>query len=667
MGRSKQTSRKSTGGKAPRLQLATSASIELRTFMTTQQSARDSRSTTSYLNCENVFDGFGFEVAATFEDFKPQYSLATVANAQTGLPETWLGCQFTSRFDGEGFKENTRPPLSLVLVLDISGSMSCALERGTFDNSFARGSYDGSKLEAAKRSLLAILEQLESNDSVGVLLFNHETHMLHQPSAATTKAKASIAKKLAEVRPGGGTRLENGFNEGLTTLANAAGDHPLKRVYFLTDMESGPEDEAAVLQKAKEAADAALASATYNPGAATVTTATPLHTTVIGMGVDLSVKTVEAISSLRGGKYTSVATVEEFERAVGAEFNHDVTPMAFDINITLGNGWTIDRACGSAELNTLKPGESTAKIASEFAMPHDANGRARGGIIAFKLKPPETAADAGNLVIGSKWTTLEGQPVQAPTVSLTVPPAGPTSQIASASLRKALALVRFVDLQKSFCDAGSADEENDLDGRLSRLAGYKAAAGAPRGDGLPWRGFDRSRRLQLLLPPDARADHRFRDEGDGGASEGQGGAGGAPAQCAQGDPGDGKWGPAKANVVESSHMIAAAAAGHGPSSRKRTHSEVEEADKKAPKELMCPILQTLMTDPVTTSDGHTFERVAIERWLEAHNTSPLTGLRLKNKELTPNHAVRSLAAAFMNGLQPLSKVSLKMRGSPSGA
>jgi len=433
-------------------------------------------------------------------------------------------------------------------------------------------------------------------------------------------------------------------------------------------MESGPEDEAAVLQKAKEAADAALASATYNPGAATVTTATPLHTTVIGMGVDLSVKTVEAISSLRGGKYTSVATVEEFERAVGAEFNHDVTPMAFDINITLGNGWTIDRACGSAELNTLKPGESTAKIASEFAMPHDANGRARGGIIAFKLKPPETAADAGNLVIGSKWTTLEGQPVQAPTVSLTVPPAGPTSQIASASLRKALALVRFVDLQKSFCDAGSADEENDLDGRLSRLAGYKAGRcalleemAALGEDSIVAGGSNYSflQTLEQIIDFETReteALQKAKEEQE----ERLHNARKAIQATENGDP-------PKANVVESSYMIAAAAAGHGPSSRKRTHSEVEEADKKAPKELMCPILQTLMTDPVTTSDGHTFERVAIERWLEAHNTSPLTGLRLKNKELTPNHAVRSLAAAFMNGLQPLSKVSLKMRGSPSGA
>ena len=41
--------------------------------------------------------------------------------------------------------------------------------------------------------------------------------------------------------------------------------------------------------------------------------------------------------------------------------------------------------------------------------------------------------------------------------------------------------------------------------------------------------------------------------------------------------------------------------------------------------LLCPITMDLLWDPVFTSDGHTFERSAIERWLETHRTSPLTG------------------------------------------
>ena len=43
----------------------------------------------------------------------------------------------------------------------------------------------------------------------------------------------------------------------------------------------------------------------------------------------------------------------------------------------------------------------------------------------------------------------------------------------------------------------------------------------------------------------------------------------------------------------------------------------------APEFLVCPITQEVMEDPVITSDGHTFERSAIEAWLGKNNTELL--------------------------------------------
>ena len=60
-----------------------------------------------------------------------------------------------------------------------------------------------------------------------------------------------------------------------------------------------------------------------------------------------------------------------------------------------------------------------------------------------------------------------------------------------------------------------------------------------------------------------------------------------------------------------------------------------------PDEFVCPITLTLMTDPVITSDGQTYERKAIEDWLQQNNTSPLTAVELDNKKLIPNVALRS--------------------------
>ena len=50
-----------------------------------------------------------------------------------------------------------------------------------------------------------------------------------------------------------------------------------------------------------------------------------------------------------------------------------------------------------------------------------------------------------------------------------------------------------------------------------------------------------------------------------------------------------------------------------------------------------------MTDPVSTVDGHSYERAAIDRWLsQGKRTSPLTGATLPSLALIPNHALRKL-------------------------
>lgn len=55
---------------------------------------------------------------------------------------------------------------------------------------------------------------------------------------------------------------------------------------------------------------------------------------------------------------------------------------------------------------------------------------------------------------------------------------------------------------------------------------------------------------------------------------------------------------------------------------------------------MCPISHDVMEDPVFTTDGHTYERTAIDNWLRLHSTSPITGLALASKSLRPNFALR---------------------------
>ncbi|KAJ1445654.1 hypothetical protein M885DRAFT_414912, partial [Pelagophyceae sp. CCMP2097] len=60
-----------------------------------------------------------------------------------------------------------------------------------------------------------------------------------------------------------------------------------------------------------------------------------------------------------------------------------------------------------------------------------------------------------------------------------------------------------------------------------------------------------------------------------------------------------------------------------------------------PSEFVCPITLTMMRDPVLCADGHSYERRAIDGWLRAHATSPLTNLPLSSRDTTPNRALRA--------------------------
>jgi hypothetical protein len=58
-------------------------------------------------------------------------------------------------------------------------------------------------------------------------------------------------------------------------------------------------------------------------------------------------------------------------------------------------------------------------------------------------------------------------------------------------------------------------------------------------------------------------------------------------------------------------------------------------------EFLCPITYELFREPVVASDGHSYERLAIEKWLKSKTTSPRTG-KTMDKFLTPNLNMRKL-------------------------
>ncbi len=56
-------------------------------------------------------------------------------------------------------------------------------------------------------------------------------------------------------------------------------------------------------------------------------------------------------------------------------------------------------------------------------------------------------------------------------------------------------------------------------------------------------------------------------------------------------------------------------------------------------------VQVMMIDPVIAADGHSYEKAAMENWLQDHAMSPVTKQALDHPWLTPNINLRKVIAA----------------------
>ena len=76
-----------------------------------------------------------------------------------------------------------------------------------------------------------------------------------------------------------------------------------------------------------------------------------------------------------------------------------------------------------------------------------------------------------------------------------------------------------------------------------------------------------------------------------------------------------------------------------------------------PEAYLCPITGEIMREPVMDRDGHTFERVAIERWVRDHHNCPNSRVPLELTDLAPNRALRDLIEEFLTANPPLRPAS----------
>ncbi len=425
--------------------------------MTSQQSvgrvsaggSTASKKSTSFINYENTLSQFSFPVPpASTASFAPHISAASLPNGAS-----YLGLGFASKYDADGIVTHADevPALDVTVVMDISGSMGCQFSNDT-DGGWRFHGSGPTKLDVAKRCLLAISKKLRKDDALAVVLFNHGQHVLLPLTAVGALDAEQFQKNVEALCPTGGTRLNEGLQSGYAVL-NAAPEGVsgsagrLKRVMFLTDMQSSQHDEDEVLASIAHAATSAR------------------HTSVIGVGVDLSVGAVSQISSTPGCLYSSVDSAEEFEKTISTDFFHDAFPVAFDIKLELlpASKLSFEKGYGSAEVNeSLRLGSKSISISSEFP--------SAGGpdnLLLLKLLGPAPKKSVGVRV---SWRTLEGISQQIEMKAEVENMDAPSTT--ARNLRKAVALVRWVDLQSDYCLEDEPNCEESEAVQLTRHTGW---------------------------------------------------------------------------------------------------------------------------------------------------------------------------------------------------
>ncbi len=352
---------------------------------------------------EGIFYDYFFETGSSQECnqlFCPAYATAISPDPFSGHPEHFLAVGLNSNISVADFQ---RKQLNLVVVLDISGSMSSSFNRYYYDQSGSQPAGSravieedskaaASKMAVAAESLVALLEHLGPEDRLGVVLFDDRAYDAKPLRLVGETDLDALRSHILELSPQGGTNMEAGYRAGTEMLAEyreADPDNYENRIIFLTDAQPNLGN-----LNRDDLAKLAEDNAQDN-----------VFTSFIGIGVDFNAELVRAITQTQGANSFSVHSATEFKRQLDEGFDYMVTPLVFDLDLRVeSTGYDIRAVYGSPEAD-LATGE-IMKINTLFPSLR-VDDQTRGGLVLLHLdRVSDTAAD---LTLSVSYTDRSGQ------------------------------------------------------------------------------------------------------------------------------------------------------------------------------------------------------------------------------------------------------------------
>lgn len=300
--------------------------------------------------------------------FYPSYSCAVSTNPFSKEQEYYMSVGLNSNIKESDFN---RKNVNLVIVLDISGSMSSSFNSYYYDQSRSDNiDKNKSKMKIAEECVNNLIDKLRPEDRLGIVLFDDDAYLGKELSKINETNIDSLKSHILEVEPRGETNFSEGYTKGTSLFSNYLSDNSYQnRIVVITDAmpNMGDVSENGLSKKINDNADKKI------------------YTSMIGVGVDFNTKLTEKLSDVKGANYYSVHNAEEFNEILAEKFDYMITPLIYDLDLNFkSEDFKIENVYGSDSVN--KSTGNIMHINTLFPSARNSSGDVKGGIVVLKLK-----------------------------------------------------------------------------------------------------------------------------------------------------------------------------------------------------------------------------------------------------------------------------------------
>lgn len=308
-----------------------------------------------------------------------QAMLGVFENLLTGTPCTMLQLGLNSPIEVD---PGDRPPLTLAVAVDVSGSMQA-----------------GDKIGFVQRGLERLVAELRDEDRIAIVTYSSLAEVVW-PMSEVRDNRFALTTLVRGLMAGGGTNLHDGLQVAYDQVSEVWESGRQNRVILLSDGQptAGITDTASIV----------AASAARNSDGIGLTT--------VGLGMDFNVGLMRSLAEQADGNFYFLESSTAVDEVFSEELAYFTLPVAFDVKLDVRSGslYELTRAHGSTRF-AVDDGGGVFEVPSVFFAHREAPddvfegedgvGRRGGGsMLVLELMPkvwdgevPPSAADVARV------------------------------------------------------------------------------------------------------------------------------------------------------------------------------------------------------------------------------------------------------------------------------